>query len=389
MKISISFFSNFFNAHQLPVASELNGNSNVDYSFVAMQRVDGLEGRACLNDDYPFVVRQYLGGADAEKAMAHAIEDDIVVFGDMSGDESYVRARARTGKPFFRYAERLLKRGDWWAYTLPKRFRTFDRFTRYNGSPMYVLCASGYTARDLDKFGFPVERCLKWGYFPQIAPCSIEAHRPFTPQGLVLSSVQRLVPYKRVDLQIRMAKMLKNQGVRFSLVIAGEGNEAPTLKRLVRELDVEDCVEFVGGLSSNDTATLMRSSDVFLATSNRKEGWGATVNEAMANGCAVVASNQIGSAPFLIDPGIDGVVFRSEDISDLANAVVTLLLNRDKLDAIARAGARKVTKLWSARTAAERLVEISERLLTDGRLSSFEDGPLSKADIIDEDWYIR
>lgn len=389
MKISISFFSNFFNAHQLPVALELDGNQNVDYSFIAMREIDGLEGRVCLNDGYPFVIRQYLGGADAEKAMAHAVEDDIVVFGDMVGDESYVRARAKTGKTFFRYAERLLKRGDWWAYIPPKRYRTFDRFTRYNDSPMYVLCASGYTSRDLEKFGFPLNRCLKWGYFPQTNPRSIEAHAPLLPQGAALSSVQRLIPWKRVDLQIRMAKMLKDRGIRFSLTIAGDGNEAPALKKLARELDVEDCVEFIGGLSSHDATALMRNSDVFLATSNRKEGWGATVNEAMAAGCAVVASNQMGSTPFLIDPGIDGVVFRSEDESDLANVVATLLLNRDKLDAIARAGARKVAKLWSAKTAAERLVEISKHLLTDGHLSLYEDGPLSKADIIDEDWYMR
>ena len=53
MSISISFFSNFFNAHQLPVAKELNANPCVDFAFIAMQRIEGLEGRVCLNDRYP------------------------------------------------------------------------------------------------------------------------------------------------------------------------------------------------------------------------------------------------------------------------------------------------------------------------------------------------
>lgn len=56
------FFSNFFNAHQVPVALELCCNPEVDYSFIAMQQVDGLEGRVCLNDSYPFVIKRYLGG---------------------------------------------------------------------------------------------------------------------------------------------------------------------------------------------------------------------------------------------------------------------------------------------------------------------------------------
>lgn len=178
MSLTISFFSNFFNAHQLPVALELLENPEVDYAFVAMRDSEGIAGRASLNREYPFVIEQYSDATAASKAMEHALGDDIVVFGDMAGDESYVRARAKTGKPFFRYSERLLKRGDWWAYVPPKRWRTYDRFGRYRKSNMYVLCASGYTAGDLAKFGFPVERCLKWGYFPQVNSSPVEARRP-------------------------------------------------------------------------------------------------------------------------------------------------------------------------------------------------------------------
>lgn len=100
MTLSISFFSNFFNAHQIPIALDLVNTLDVNYSFVAMRRIDGLAGRACLNDEYPFVVRPYLGASEADEAMKHAVEDDIVVFGDMEGDERFVRARAKTGKLF-------------------------------------------------------------------------------------------------------------------------------------------------------------------------------------------------------------------------------------------------------------------------------------------------
>ena len=299
MSITISFFSNFFNAHQLPVARELDANPSVDYAFVAMQRVEGLEGRACLNDDYPFVIKQYLGGLEAEEAMAHAVGDDIVVFGDMAGDESYVRARAETGKPFFRYSERLLKRGDWWAYVPPKRYRTYDRFTRYKDNPMYVLCASGYTARDLGKFGFPVKRCLKWGYFPQVDSSPVEARRLAGAHGKGAQRPQRA-----------------------------------------------------------------------LQADHRRERRGGT--------------------PFLIDPGVDGVIFRSEDARELADAVAALLDDPGRLEVVARAGTNKVCESWSAKSAAGRLVEASERLLADSCLTPFEDdGPLSLAGVIDENWYLK
>lgn len=164
----VTFFSNFFNSHQLPLAREFAAMDGVEYAFVSLLETEGAVGRSPLDHDYPFVLREYDGEAEAERAMRHAVGDDVVVFGDMAGKERYVRARAETGRLFFRYSERLLKRGDWWRFAPPKIYRTWDRFGRYRDANMYVLCASAYTARDLAMFGFPVEKCLKWGYFPDV-----------------------------------------------------------------------------------------------------------------------------------------------------------------------------------------------------------------------------
>ena len=83
------------------------------------------------------------------------------------------------------------------------------------------------------------------------------------------------------------------------------------------------------------------------------------------------------------------MIFRSEDARELADAVAALLDDPGRLEVVARAGMEKVRGLWSAKSAAERLVEVSRRLLADGSLVPFEDGPLSVAGIIDEDWYLE
>lgn len=119
---------------------------DVEYTFVSLLRTEDSVGRSSLDLVYPFVLREYDGPKEASMAMDHAISDDVVVFGDMAGKEQYVRARANTGKLFFRYAERILKRGDWWRFVPPKFYRTWNRFGRYSNSNMYVLCASAYTA---------------------------------------------------------------------------------------------------------------------------------------------------------------------------------------------------------------------------------------------------
>lgn len=388
MFLTISFFSNFFNAHQLPVALELAGMPAVSYTFVAMCHIDGLAGRACLNDEYPFVLRPYLGGGEAHEAMRHAVDDDIVVFGDMAGDESFVKARAKTGKPFFRYTERLLKRGDWWAYVPPKRLRTYDRFTRYKKSPMYVLCASAFASRDLEKFGFPGERCLKWGYFPVTRETSSYNAHGSSSRNWRLCSAQRLISWKRVDLQLKMAKRLKDLGLPFTLTIAGDGDCSGELRNLAETLDVTDCVTFVGNLSSEEAFALMRDGDIFITTSNRVEGWGAGVNEAMAAGCAVVASSEVGSAPFLINPGYNGAIFKSGDAGDLTRVMQGLLLDREGTFRLAKAGQDVVGGLWGARSAAERLVCISEQFLSCGCIQPFDEGPMSLAEPMCDSWYL-
>ena len=74
---------------------------------------------------------------------------------------------------------------------------------------------------------------------------------------------------------------------------------------MAHDLGVTECVEFLGELTHDETIELMRDSEIFLATSNRMEGWGATVNEAMASGCCVVASDAMGSVPYLIEDGLN------------------------------------------------------------------------------------
>lgn len=382
MQLSVAFFSNFFNAHQLPLALDLVDTLDVDYSFIAMRRVDGLAGRACLNDEYPFVVRPYLGADEADEAMKHAVEDDMVVFGDMEGDDRFVRARAKTGKPFFRYTERILKRGDWWRFAPPKIVRTHSRFTRYQHSNMLMLCTGAYACRDLCLSGFPEDKCLKWGYFPVLDEKDSRVARLSESEPPVLFSAQRLVSWKHVDLQIELARKLKDAGISFALKIAGDGPMRSGIECSIRDFGLTDEVELLGNLSPQRVSEFMLSSAVFIATSDRNEGWGATINEAMACGCCVVASDAMGSVPWLVDDGKTGLRFRSGSSDSLFQSVAAAL-GDDGLRARCGESAKKqVTEgLWSSRTAAERLVELSRKWLDSGNVdltASYSSGPLSR-----------
>lgn len=79
-------------------------------------------------------------------------------------------------------------------------------------------------------------------------------------------------------------------------------------------MNVGDCVSLIGNMPNDEILALMQKSHIFIFTSDRNEGWGAVLNEAMSNGCAVVASNMIGAAPYLIKQGENGYIFKSGDV---------------------------------------------------------------------------
>ena len=381
----ITFFSNFFNSHQLPLAIEFHSFSNVDYTFVSLLSTEGIVGRTSLDDEYDFVLKEYEDEASADLAMRHAVEDDIVVFGDMAGKERYVRARAKTGKPFFRYAERLLKRGDWWRFVPFKAYRTWDWFGRYKNCEMCVLCASAYTARDLGLFGFPASKCLKWGYFPQVksGPSMVVSNTQL-PRYKALCSAQRLIPWKRADLQIRALQRVISAGVDTRLAIAGDGPEREKLEKLAVELGVTESVDFLGELSHDSVLSLMRENGIFLATSDRHEGWGATINEAMSMGCCVIACEEMGAVPYLVEKELNGFSFSGADTDELADCILKALSDDDHARQLGEAARKTMSTEWSAQEAVSRFVRFSEEVCLTGFEALVSDeyyscGPLSPA----------
>ena len=356
----------------------------VDYTFVSLLSVDGIVGRSSLDNEYPFVLKEYENAEASTLAMRHVLEDEIVVFGDMAGKERYVRARAETGKPFFRYAERLLKRGDWWRFALPKIYRTWDRFGRYKNANMRVLCASAYTARDLSMFGFPTDKCLKWGYFPQtqIQDQPTESNNQL-PRYKALCSAQRLIPWKRVDLQLHALQRTLAHGFETHLTIAGDGPERAKLEALSQKLGLTDHVTFLGEISHSDVLKLMQDNGIFLATSNRNEGWGATINEAMSMSCCVIASEEMGSVPYLIQDGKNG--FSTSEGESVSNKILQALLNPELTRKLGERAKKTVDGAWSAREAAFRFAKFANYVSENGvvELTDYQIwpmGPLSCAE---------
>lgn len=107
------------------------------------------------------------------------------------------------------------------------------------------------------------------------------------------------------------------------LLIVGDGEERNRLETRARELNLEG-VRFLGFRNQSELPAFFALADVFVLPS-RHEPWGLIVNEAMAAGCAVVVSDEVGSHTDLITDGVDGFVFPVGNIQSLATSLARVL----------------------------------------------------------------
>jgi glycosyltransferase involved in cell wall biosynthesis len=114
------------------------------------------------------------------------------------------------------------------------------------------------------------------------------------------------------------------------LVIAGNDDEGyqPKLVEQVRALGLSDRIQFVGPVQDVHKWALYRHAQLFVLPSY-SENFGNVVAEAMAMGCPVVVTPEVGIAPLVESTGAGIVV--SGAPSELAEAIRELLANPEQL----------------------------------------------------------
>jgi glycosyltransferase involved in cell wall biosynthesis len=128
------------------------------------------------------------------------------------------------------------------------------------------------------------------------------------------------------------------------LRIAGEGPEAAWLERRAVELGIASSVEFLGRVPHREITSLVADCSLFCMPSHG-EPFGMAILEAMAAGRAVVASD-CGGPRHLVHPG-GGMRVRPRDRHTLAQALITLLNDRARLEAMGAFNRERVEREFS------------------------------------------
>jgi sugar transferase (PEP-CTERM/EpsH1 system associated) len=151
---------------------------------------------------------------------------------------------------------------------------------------------------------------------------------PLTARKIVFGTLGRQEPIKALDVFINALRILVESRPslrsQIRVVMAGDGPDHRRYVEMVRELGLEDTVEFPG--IARDVPALLRQFDFFVQPS-LNEGISNTVLEAMTSGLPVIATS-VGGNPELIRNNKEGRLVKAGDVMELRDALEEYVTSR-------------------------------------------------------------
>ncbi len=371
--MKIVFVSNFLNHHQIPFCNEMAKKVD-EFHFIATDNGSNQGYQTTQVRDYVIDYR-----VDKDRAEREIISADAVIFG--ACPDSLVEMRMKENRLSFIYSERIFKKGVW-RCLVPKNLKMLkQRYLNHKNKNLYVLAASAFLPYDLSIFGFDTGKIFKWGYFPD---CEIHSDSKKEPNTILYTG--RLLKLKHVETVIETANLLKHDGIKFKVTIVGDGPEKERLIGLKHKYALDDCVEFLGSKTHKEVLEIMQNNSIYMFTSDFNEGWGAVLNEAMSNSCAVVASSAIGSVPFLITHNKNGMIYKYGNHENAYKVVKELLTDSQKVTALGTK-AKETMNAYNYKTAVERFLNGVNEFYHSKSITPYDFGVFSSVHILKNNWF--
>lgn len=143
----------------------------------------------------------------------------------------------------------------------------------------------------------------------------------------IITHVSNFRKVKRIDDVIEIFYKIQKK-VPSKLVMVGDGPELEAAEELVKKLNIEEKVIFLG--KSNEVDKILCLTDLFLLPSET-ESFGLAALEAMASGVPVISSNT-GGIPEVNIEGISGYLADVGDVEKMAKKAIEIIENEEVLN---------------------------------------------------------
>ena len=157
--------------------------------------------------------------------------------------------------------------------------------------------------------------------------------------------VGRFVPEKGLDVLLRAAKLLKNDGHRFQVLLIGDGPERASLESQIASDNLHDVARITGFLRGPALTEQMSSIDAVVMPSTWEETAGLSAIEQMMRGRLVIASDIGGLGEIVADAGLK---FPAGDAATLADQMKKVIQHSPDISTLGKAAQARAHSLFLA-----------------------------------------
>ena len=180
-----------------------------------------------------------------------------------------------------------------------------------------------------------------------------------SPESKIVLTVGRLEERKGIDKVIEAMPIVKKAVPNATYLIVGDGEDRPRLEEMVRKLNVDGYVHFLGALEDDEKYECYQQCNLFVMPNRTlpdgdAEGFGIVFLEANAF-CKPVIGGRSGGAGDAIVDGVTGLLVDPEDVQQLAERIIALLLDTEYAHRLGRNGREHVERVLNWKTSAEKL----------------------------------
>lgn len=133
-------------------------------------------------------------------------------------------------------------------------------------------------------------------------------------------------------------------------------NDAIDLQKTSEDLGITGKVKYVGELSPEELAELLRACDAFILPSYN-EGMANSLLEAMASGLACIAT-EVGGHNEVIENGVDGILIQPHSVTEIVTAIETVTGSEDLRKSMGMKARARMIAFGDYKTNAGKLLEL-------------------------------
>lgn len=236
---------------------------------------------------------------------------------------------------------------------------------KYNSFDVHYIAVSEAIKRVMMDGGVPENRidvvrsCIDLSRLDNAPIADIRADLGISKDAVVVGNIAHMADHKGQIYLIRAALIVKNKYPDTKFVIVGDGKLRKELEAEVRRLSLDGIVIFTG--FRKDIASFLASFDIF-AFPSHMEGLGTSLLDAMVMKRPIV-STTAGGIPEVVQDGINGLLVSPKDPEALANAIISLIEDKELRHRLGYAGRKIVEDRFTDDKVVEGTLAVYKRIL--------------------------